>query len=38
MLAQIAIALSLSLGILSSVRLMTLAARAPRPTKGTDHA
>jgi len=38
MLAQIAIALSLSLGILSSVRLMTLAVRAPRPIKRHDHA
>ena len=38
MLALAAIALSLSLGILSSVRLVTLAARSPRTTKGTDHA
>lgn len=38
MLALIAIALSLSLGLLSSVRLMTLAARAPRTTQRHDHA
>lgn len=38
MLALIAIAFSLSLGILSSLRLMTLAVRAPRANQRHDHA
>lgn len=38
MLAAIALSLSLSLGLLSSIRLLTLAGRAASPATRIDHA